>query len=165
VTGIEPALSAWESVPSGLLCGLTCGGECPRLTGRDRASPWLMARQWPGHPRLACAEHARRELCLASTAVGRDIEGVDRLHPRGLFSEGSALARSGNGAQSWSTQGVRRHQATHVGLELEGLIGTSVRRAGKGPKIQPTLTTFLLNPAIRLEWRLGRCAQLAVRRC
>ena len=25
VTGIEPALSAWESVPYGLLCSLTCG--------------------------------------------------------------------------------------------------------------------------------------------
>ena len=29
VTGIEPALSAWESVSSGLLCGLTCGTGYP----------------------------------------------------------------------------------------------------------------------------------------
>jgi hypothetical protein len=29
VTGIEPALSAWESVPSGLLHGLTCKAACP----------------------------------------------------------------------------------------------------------------------------------------
>jgi hypothetical protein len=28
VTGIEPALSAWESVRSGLFCGLTCGAGC-----------------------------------------------------------------------------------------------------------------------------------------
>jgi hypothetical protein len=44
VTGIEPALSAWESVPSGLLSGLTCGAGCPRVTVTDRSSPWLMAR-------------------------------------------------------------------------------------------------------------------------
>ena len=29
VTGIEPALSAWESVRFGLLYGLTCGVGCP----------------------------------------------------------------------------------------------------------------------------------------
>jgi hypothetical protein len=29
VTGIEPALSAWESVQSGLLSGLTCAASCP----------------------------------------------------------------------------------------------------------------------------------------
>jgi hypothetical protein len=52
VTGIEPALSAWESVPSGLLYRLNCGAGCPRVTVRDRSSPGvngpLMARQlWP----------------------------------------------------------------------------------------------------------------------
>ena len=44
VTGIEPALSAWESVRSGLLCGLTCAAGCPRVTVIDRSSPGLMAR-------------------------------------------------------------------------------------------------------------------------
>ena len=29
VTGIEPALSAWESVQSGFLCCLTCGAGHP----------------------------------------------------------------------------------------------------------------------------------------
>ena len=29
VTGIEPALSAWESVRLRLLLGLTCGARCP----------------------------------------------------------------------------------------------------------------------------------------
>jgi hypothetical protein len=29
VTGIEPALSAWESVPDSLLCNLTCGKAYP----------------------------------------------------------------------------------------------------------------------------------------
>ncbi len=28
VTGIEPALSAWESAPFGPLCRLTCGTGC-----------------------------------------------------------------------------------------------------------------------------------------
>jgi hypothetical protein len=44
VTRIELALSAWESVPSGLSCGLTCGAGCPRVTVRDPSSPELMAR-------------------------------------------------------------------------------------------------------------------------
>jgi hypothetical protein len=44
VTGIEPALSAWESVPSGLLCRLACEVRCPRVTVTDRSSPRLMAR-------------------------------------------------------------------------------------------------------------------------
>jgi hypothetical protein len=44
VTGIEPALSAWESVRSGLLWGLTCETWCPRVTVRDRSSRGLMAR-------------------------------------------------------------------------------------------------------------------------
>jgi hypothetical protein len=44
VTRIELALSAWESVPSGLLQGLTCGAGCPRVTVRDRSPPGLMAR-------------------------------------------------------------------------------------------------------------------------
>ena len=44
VTEIESGLSAWEAVPSGLLCGLTCGAGCPRVTVRDRSSPGLMAR-------------------------------------------------------------------------------------------------------------------------
>jgi len=51
-TGIELALSAWESVPSGLLGGLICGGGCPLVTARDRSSPGLMARQ----PRLSSVD-------------------------------------------------------------------------------------------------------------
>jgi hypothetical protein len=50
VTRIKLALSAWESVPPGLLGGLTCEAGCPRVTVRDRSSPGLMARQWPGDP-------------------------------------------------------------------------------------------------------------------
>ena len=32
-------LSAWESVPSGLLCSLTCGAGYPRVTVGDRSLP------------------------------------------------------------------------------------------------------------------------------
>jgi hypothetical protein len=44
VTGIEPALSAWEAVPSGPVTCLTCEAGCPRVTVRDPSSPGLMAR-------------------------------------------------------------------------------------------------------------------------
>jgi hypothetical protein len=44
VTGIEPALSAWESVPSGHLHGLTCEATCPLVTVKDLPSLRLMAR-------------------------------------------------------------------------------------------------------------------------
>jgi hypothetical protein len=44
VTGIEPALSAWESVRSGQLSGLTCWAGCPWVTVRDPFLPGLMAR-------------------------------------------------------------------------------------------------------------------------
>jgi hypothetical protein len=44
VTGIEPALSAWEAERCELSTGLTCTGRSPRLTLRDRPSPRLMAR-------------------------------------------------------------------------------------------------------------------------
>ena len=40
-------LSAWESVPSGLLCRLTCGAGFLRVAVRDRSSPWLMAPLMP----------------------------------------------------------------------------------------------------------------------
>jgi hypothetical protein len=44
VTGIEPALSAWEAERCELRTGLACTGRAPRLTVRDRPSPRLMAR-------------------------------------------------------------------------------------------------------------------------
>jgi Phage integrase, N-terminal SAM-like domain len=44
VTGIEPALSAWASVTSGLLSSLTCGEGRPLITVRDPSLPELMAR-------------------------------------------------------------------------------------------------------------------------
>jgi hypothetical protein len=44
VTGIEPALSAWEAERCELSTGLTCTGRSPRLTVRDRSSPGLIAR-------------------------------------------------------------------------------------------------------------------------
>jgi hypothetical protein len=50
VTRIEPALSAWESAPSRLLCGLTCGAGCPRATVRG---PVVTGVKWHGDPGLA----------------------------------------------------------------------------------------------------------------
>src|SRR5215475_9559684 len=44
VTGIEPALSAWESDRSGLLTALTWTSDAPSVTVMDPATPWLMAR-------------------------------------------------------------------------------------------------------------------------
>jgi hypothetical protein len=44
VTGIEPALSAWESVRPWLPSGLICGAGFPPVTVRDRLLPGLMAR-------------------------------------------------------------------------------------------------------------------------
>ena len=48
VTGIEPALSAWESDRSGPLTALTCELDAPLVTVIDPVTPGLMARQWPG---------------------------------------------------------------------------------------------------------------------
>ena len=47
VTGIEPALSAWESDRSGPLTAPTWAPDAPLVTVRDPATPGLMARQWP----------------------------------------------------------------------------------------------------------------------
>ena len=47
VTGIEPALSAWESDRSGLLTALTWASDAPLVTVMDSMAPGLMARQWP----------------------------------------------------------------------------------------------------------------------
>ena len=47
VTGIEPALSAWESHRSGLLTALTWATDAPLVTVIDPMTPRLMARQWP----------------------------------------------------------------------------------------------------------------------
>ena len=47
VTGIEPALSAWESDRSGPLTDLTWASDTPLVTVVDRAIPGLMAHQWP----------------------------------------------------------------------------------------------------------------------
>ena len=47
VTGIEPALSAWESARSGPLTALTSASDAPLVTVMDPAAPRLMAREWP----------------------------------------------------------------------------------------------------------------------
>ena len=47
VTGIEPALSAWESDRSGPLTALNWPVEAPLVTVMSPTAPGLMARQWP----------------------------------------------------------------------------------------------------------------------
>jgi Phage integrase family len=47
VTGIEPALSAWESHRSGSLTALTWASDAPLVTVTDPVTPGLMAPQWP----------------------------------------------------------------------------------------------------------------------
>ena len=47
VTGIEPALSAWESDRSGPLTALSWAVDAPLVTMMDPVTPGLMARQWP----------------------------------------------------------------------------------------------------------------------
>jgi hypothetical protein len=47
VTGIEPALSAWESDRSEPLTALSWAVDTPLVTVMDPAIPGLMARQWP----------------------------------------------------------------------------------------------------------------------
>ena len=47
VTGIEPALSAWESDRSGALTALSWVADAPLVTVMDLVAPELMARQWP----------------------------------------------------------------------------------------------------------------------
>ena len=58
MTGIEPALSAWEAERSGLLCSLTCRARCPEVTVTNRWTPRLMARQpWgAGFPRAGAGK-------------------------------------------------------------------------------------------------------------
>ncbi len=48
VTRIELALSAWESDRSEPLTTLTWAVDAPLVTVMHPATPWLMARQWPG---------------------------------------------------------------------------------------------------------------------
>ena len=47
LTGIEPALSAWESDRSGSLTALIWGSDAPPVAVMDRVTLGLMARQWP----------------------------------------------------------------------------------------------------------------------
>jgi hypothetical protein len=47
VTGIGPALSAWETNRSGPLIALSWASDAPLVTVIDPVMPGLMARQWP----------------------------------------------------------------------------------------------------------------------
>ena len=47
LTGIEPALSAWESDRSGSLTAPSWAAVAPSVIVTDPAIPGLMARRWP----------------------------------------------------------------------------------------------------------------------
>jgi len=84
VTGIEPALSAWETNRSVPLTTLTWDPNAPRVTLMDPMTPGLMARQWPvawgnglvrtGQPRVlheACGQLACCDACQPDCDRGR----------------------------------------------------------------------------------------------
>jgi hypothetical protein len=77
VTGIEPALSAWESYRSGHLTALTWATDAPLVTVMDPMPPRLMARQWP--VTLPALERSR----CARPCLGPH----DPLHQRALPSQ------------------------------------------------------------------------------
>src|SRR5215475_2461047 len=69
VTGIEPALSAWESHRSGSLTALTWASDTPLTTVVDRAVPELMARQWPAAIRQSHAAAATGHVAVGLPAA------------------------------------------------------------------------------------------------
>jgi hypothetical protein len=73
VTGIEPALSAWESDRSGPLTAMTWAAEAPVVTVMNPVTPGLMARQWPGDlaywPSLVSSSRSFTFVKMASCAT------------------------------------------------------------------------------------------------
>jgi hypothetical protein len=82
VTGIEPALSAWESDRLGSMTALTWAADIPLVTVMDPAAPGLMARQWPQTDRPGC----RR---------GANLARKPSMRMRSMMVGGGRLRRSG----------------------------------------------------------------------
>jgi hypothetical protein len=98
VTGIEPALSAWESDRLGPLTALTWGFDAPPVTVMDPVTPGLMARQWPV-PRWLWRRRPSWQAIVRAW-----LHHVDRIRadvPRGL-----ALIKN-FGARAWTATGPR----------------------------------------------------------
>jgi hypothetical protein len=74
VTGIEPALSAWESDRSGPLTTLTWASDAPLVTVMDPGTPGLMARQWPAR-RPTCRLGQIAAACLPGWRLSRGPRG------------------------------------------------------------------------------------------
>jgi hypothetical protein len=96
VTGIEPALSAWESDRSGPLTALTWATDAPRVTVIDPMTPRLMARQWPATLPALVAQPTRQALrraprSAASACVAKSPT-VRSIGPRDL-GDGFAVLR------------------------------------------------------------------------
>jgi len=70
VTGIEPALSAWESDRSGPLTALTWALDAPLMTVMDPVTLGLMARQWPMASRLPAGGLLARGRLMTTMDVG-----------------------------------------------------------------------------------------------
>jgi hypothetical protein len=93
VTGIEPALSAWESDRSGPLTSLSWASGAPLVTVMNPVTPGLMAHQWPGvrscrawigpgTPMTLCPAHCLRSLAapLTGPPVPPSPASVDHKH-------------------------------------------------------------------------------------
>jgi hypothetical protein len=96
VTGIEPALSAWESDRSGSLTALTWKSDVPLVTVMDPVTPGLMARQWP-------VVWVQRPLHDARSGVLHDVWVISRaaMHvSRVATAVAAARRRSMRSAQS-----------------------------------------------------------------
>ena len=83
VTGIEPALSAWEIDWTAATRGLTCASWCPSVPLVVLGKPPLVARRWPARTR----QNLGRWVCLHELLSGHlqvmnEIEGATDCRAR-----------------------------------------------------------------------------------
>jgi hypothetical protein len=113
VTGIEPALSAWEAERCELRTGLTCAARCPPLTVRDRWLPGLitlMARtRGAGFPRAG----ARKILPRPRRTVGVKKRG-DRSHTRGARGREPPLGPLSRCSSPWCSSSAALARTRHT---------------------------------------------------
>jgi hypothetical protein len=159
VTGIEPALSAWEYDRSERLTGLTWASDVPLVTVTDSVTPGLMARQWPGDlaycPSLVSSSRSFTFVKMASCAT------------RGIRSQTAVAATHRSASCSFWPRPcpVRTHQARSEayvcvmfgpGHTISArAISRSRRRSRSGP--QPTsLAPYSSSATVRKEMIAGR---------
>ena len=159
VTGIEPALSAWESDRSERLTGLTRASDVPLVTVMDPVTPGLMARQWPGDlaywPSLVSSSRSFTFVKIASCAT------------RGICSQTAVVATQRSASCSFWPRPcpVRTHQARSEAYACVRLgpghtisaraISCSKRRSRSGP--QPaSLAPYSSSATVTKEMIAGR---------